>query len=151
MKPIVFFVPGVAQPAGSKRAFFRPGMKHPSVVDANSKAAGWKTYVKQMAAACRPEAPIAGPVRLDVAFTMARPKSHYRTGKNAGQLRPDAPVFHTHKPDALKLARGVEDALTGIMWVDDSQICNETLAKRYGPNPGVEITVTQLDPLLPSF
>lgn len=32
-------------------------------------------------------------------------------------------------PDVLKLARGVEDALTGIVWRDDAQIVNESLSK----------------------
>ena len=35
-------------------------------------------------------------------------------------------------PDVLKLARGVEDALTGIVWRDDAQIVNESLNKVVG-------------------
>lgn len=57
------------------------------------------------------------PVHLSVVFAMRRPQSHYRA---AGTLKPDAPHYHTHTPDATKLVRRLEDALTGIAWPDDS-------------------------------
>jgi len=42
----------------------------------------------------------------------------------------------------LKLARGVEDALSGILYMDDAQIVSERLTKLYGSPARVEITVT---------
>jgi Holliday junction resolvase RusA-like endonuclease len=55
------------------------------------------------------------------------------------------------KPDVLKLARAVEDALTGILYRDDAQIVTEVLRKRYGDPPRVEIRlspVATLDQIL---
>lgn len=44
----------------------------------------------------------------------------------------------------LKLARAAEDALTGILWRDDAQICDEVIRKRYGEPARVEIEVRTL-------
>jgi crossover junction endodeoxyribonuclease RusA len=76
---------------------------------------------------------------------MPRPRSHYRTGKLSHELRADAPVLHTGKPDAIKMARAVEDALTGILWNDDAQICAETIEKIYGSKPGCKLTLVELE------
>ena len=73
-----------------------------------------------------------GPVRLELLFFVARPKSHYNA---KGQLLKSAPEYPTKKPDLLKLARAVEDALTGIVYAGDEQIVTENLRKRYSDTP----------------
>jgi hypothetical protein len=45
------------------------------------------------------------------------------------------------RPDVLKLARAIEDAITGVIWVDDSQIIDEHLYKRWGDPARVEVTI----------
>ena len=72
---------------------------------------------------------------------MPRPKGHYRTGKNALILRKNAPEHPTTKPDATKLLRSTEDALTGILWKDDAQIWCQNVTKTYGECPGAQIQV----------
>ena len=84
--------------------------------------------------------PWACPIHLVLRFTVERPKSHYGSGRNADKLKPSAPAFPASKPDVLKLARGVEDALTSIILKDDAQIVTETLTKRYG-RPGVVVEI----------
>jgi Holliday junction resolvase RusA-like endonuclease len=37
----------------------------------------------------------------------------------------------TVKPDLTKLLRAVEDALTGVVWRDDSQIIHQVVNKEY--------------------
>ena len=144
---ISFTIHGHPEPAGSKRAFIIGG--HANVVDANPKASKWKLYV----AACATRAlagtglsmpACTGPVELRLTFTLARPKGHMRTGKNAGRVKDSAPKDHITKPDVLKLARGVEDALTGIYYVDDAQITVEILRKQYGEVEGVEVGLIAL-------
>jgi Holliday junction resolvase RusA-like endonuclease len=125
------FVPGIPQPGGSKRAFIVAGRAN--VVDANPKAKSWKSVVATSVASewgCLPL--IDTPIHVQFAFVMPRPKSHFRTGKHAGELRPDAPTWHASKPDVLKLSRSTEDALTGIVWRDDCLIASEVATKRYG-------------------
>ncbi|MFF9097619.1 RusA family crossover junction endodeoxyribonuclease [Streptomyces sp. NPDC014802] len=71
-------------------------------------------------------------VRLEVVFTLPRPKHHYGTGRNAGVLKPSAPKFPTGKPDTDKLLRSTQDALkdAGVL-LDDSVVTDTTAAKRY--------------------
>ena len=65
---------------------------------------------------------IFGGVRLSLLFFFARPAGHYGTGRNARKLKPSAPKVCATKADLSKLERGVEDALSKIIYVDDRQI-----------------------------
>lgn len=147
MTTIHFFVAGKPEPAGSKRAFVLKGGAHAGraiITDANSKSKPWQSMVKFEALAARSaisQMPFDGPIQLDATFTVLRPKGHYGSGKNAHKLKDSAPAFPTSKPDVLKLTRGIEDAMTGIVYTDDSQIVAEHLFKVYGEREGVEISV----------
>jgi len=133
---IHFEVFGKAQPAGSKKANAFGG-----VYDANPKAAGWKQAVAYVARQEYRAPLIDGPLAVLMAFHRVRPKSHYRTGRNAHLLKDDAPVLPTAKPDVLKTARGIEDSLTKVIWTDDSRICAEFLFKLWGPQECVNIWI----------
>ena len=143
---IDFFVPGVPAPGGSKRAFaIRKGgvlTGRVALVDAGKNNKEWRSLVAMAAKQAMREAPpTLESLLVGVAFYLPRPKSHYKTGKNAGILRGDAPPTHTKTPDALKLARAVEDAMTGIVYMDDAQIVQEHISKEYSTMPGVFIYV----------
>lgn len=89
---------------------------------------------------------LAGAVQASLAFELARPRSHYGTGRNADELRPSAPTYPAGMPDLDKLVRAVFDAVTdaGVVWSDDAQVVRLTGSKRYadgGSVPGVTITV----------
>jgi crossover junction endodeoxyribonuclease RusA len=135
-RKVSFIVPGEAQPAGSKRAFVIPGTNRASVTDANPKAKGYKQtaalFASQAMAAGRLQ-PFEGPLILTVAFYRRRPKSQ-------GVRTP----YPTGKPDATKLLRGLEDALTGICWADDSQVVCQYVEKRYGPHDATYVVVEQI-------
>jgi Holliday junction resolvase RusA-like endonuclease len=78
-------------------------------------------------------------------FHVLRLKGHYRTGKYAGILRDDAPNYVAVKPDLTKLERSTEDALTGIIFRDDSQVASKDTKKIYVEKyPGVGITINEL-------
>lgn len=144
---VKFFVPGKAEPAGSKRAlpFGGKAGARPIVVDANKNAAPWKATVRAYALQNRVEGwPLLGPVKLTLRFVMRRPKGHYRTGKHAGELKPGAPLWHTSKPDRLKLARAIEDSFSGVIWKDDAQTAEGDTLKMYGETEGVWIEVEEL-------
>ncbi len=138
--PISFFVTGKPQPSGSKRAFvLRKGGAYTGraiVTDANPKARDWKIDVQHAAREAYRDRPLDGPVRLTLTFFLDRPKGHYGSGANAFTVKPSAPKRPQAKPDVLKLARGTEDALTGILYVDDSQIVIERLEKAYSGKEG---------------
>ena len=140
--PLTFFVAGVPKPAGSKRGFYIPSIKRVVITDANPNSKDWKTDVKHEAQRNYSGALWDCPIRLRLNFFIARPKSHLN--KN-GNLRPSAPLRPVGKPDVLKLARGVEDALTSVIWTDDSRIVEELLTKSYGPRPGVDIEIKECE------
>jgi crossover junction endodeoxyribonuclease RusA len=76
-------------------------------------------------------------VTAHVTFTLPRPKAHYRTGKHADELRPDAPTLHASKPDLDKLLRSTGDALTAAgVYRDDSRLAQVFAVKVYTANGG---------------
>lgn len=154
---ISFFVAGKPQPRGSKQSFVpldrntKEPFRRPNggivvaTVDDNPKGKDWMACISRAAQeAMNGLPPITGPVSLHLEFIMPRPKGHYGSGKNSGVLKTSAPYWHTGKPDRLKLARGVEDALTAIVYADDAQTIAGPITKHYGTNPGVAITVSDL-------
>lgn len=143
MEPIRFTVFGHAEPAGSKRAFRHPHTGQPIITDANPKARGWKDCVAAAAADAYCGPLLDGALSLSLTFFRPRPKGHFRTGKMAGLLRESAPLYPSTKPDSLKLARGVEDALTGVVYRDDALVVELEVRKRYGEPARVEIMVVE--------
>ena len=128
---VSFKVSGKPATAGSKRAFHHRHTGRIVVVDDCKGGKPWRKLVQAQATTkCR--CPMTGPLRLEVTFVMPRPLSHR---KKDGSIATGAPATHTVKPDATKLLRAIEDALTGIAWVDDAQIVVQYVMKRYA-EPG---------------
>lgn len=148
--PIIIRVPGIPKTAGSKKAFPIFRGKGPAktwvrnIVTDDTGQAGkeWRASVQARAFDAMADignTPLDCALAVWLTFTLPRPKGHM----GAKGLRPSAPEYPTVKPDVLKLARSVEDALTGIVWRDDALIVRETLWKVYGAQPGVEIRVEE--------
>lgn len=139
---VEFQVLGTAQPAGSKRAFANRKTGRAMVVDANPRAKPWKAEVSAIAYEAMAGRPLLdGPLMLEVMFVVQRPKGHF--GKRG--LLPSAPWAPAKKPDVLKLTRGLEDALSGVVYKDDAQIVEENLRKRYGEPERTIVRITALD------
>ena len=149
---ISFTVFGIAQPAGSKRAMpiYRngPGGKELArrangspmiaVCDANPKSRDWKNAVASAAREAYSSELLRGPLKLTLVFYRPRPKGHFNS---QGQLNKSglACPYPVSKPDVLKLARGVEDACSGVLYADDALIVDESLKKLWGEPARVEI------------
>lgn len=88
--------------------------------------------------------PLKGPLKLEIIFDMPRPKNHFVGGQKTRGLKLTAPSVCITRPDASKLTRSTEDALTGILWDDDAQIVEQHIKKQYGCRPGAQITVEAL-------
>lgn len=143
---IDFTVYGKPQPAGSKRAFQHRHTGRIVVTDANTKSRSWKNDVADAAAAAMNGRQLLdGPLSLIVVFTVPRPKGHYGTGRNSAVIRDSAPRWPAVKPDATKLVRAVEDALTGIVWRDDAQVVHQAVTKRYGEPARAQIFVDRIE------
>jgi crossover junction endodeoxyribonuclease RusA len=140
---INFFVPGYARPQGSKRHVGNGIMVEQTDVKA------WRGVVavaahQAMKAAGDP-ALFAGAVELQLEFYFPRPAGHYGTGKHAQRLKASSPPLPISGRigDADKLARGICDALTGVVFIDDGLVSDLIIRKRYAGSvqPGVHITV----------
>lgn len=136
---------GNSQPAGSKRAFQRPGARFAQVVDANPKAAGWKDQIGRACAEQYGGPFLEGPLVMIVRFYQPRIKGHFGTGRNAGLLKDSAPARPVVKPDIDKLSRAILDGLTGQLYHDDAQVVTKLAEKHYGVPARVEIEVTALE------
>ena len=152
MEPIEILVLGIPKTAGSKRGFaVKKGGQYTGRVvimdDSGQAGTDWRGDVKAAALRVVGGAPLlTGAIRLDVSFHLPRPAGHFGTGRNAGRLKKTAPQHHTKKPDRTKLLRSVEDALTKIVWADDSQVVAGECVKEYTniDRPGVRIQVSEV-------
>ena len=106
-----------------------------------AKSRDYKQYVRLVASEDAPEAPVTGAVVLSLRIYRAVPKSmskRKREAALAGRLRP------TTKPDVSNVLKGVEDALKGLWYADDSQIVGYgELGKWYSERPRIEVTMAE--------
>jgi Holliday junction resolvase RusA-like endonuclease len=144
---ISFFAPGIPAPGGSKKAFVIPGTNRARVVEDAKRNAPWRAVVSLAAETVIHTNtfgcifPLTGPLAVRFVFTFPRPRCHFGTGRNADKLKPSAPRFPAVKPDTTKVIRSTEDALTGILWVDDARIVEQRGRKVYGDRPGALVEV----------
>ena len=145
---ITIEVRGLPAPQGSKRH-----VGHGVMVESSKAVGPWRESVR---AETQRVFEIPGehqlgwkdPVEVAITFRLPRPKSHYRTGRNAHLVKDGAPRYPDGKPDEDKLKRAVNDGLTagGAFW-DDAQIVHSDVWKVYagpGQKPGADIVVTEL-------
>ena len=98
------------------------------MVEASPHVKGWRDTISARTMVEGPDRPLEGPVGITIQFLFIRPKSHYRTGKNAHLLRQGAPDRPTTRSvgDTDKLCRAILDSLAvtsgGGVLVDDSQV-----------------------------
>lgn len=142
---IEFTVLGVPAPQGSKVANRFGGFREANPATGPWRAAvAWSASIEVTRRGMAGLPLLDGPLHVTARFYFPRPKSHYRTGKHAGELRPDAPVFHSSKPDADKLARALGDSLSGVLIRDDARIAEWSIVKLYGEPARAEIRVARL-------
>ncbi|OMB79239.1 RusA family crossover junction endodeoxyribonuclease [Mycolicibacterium conceptionense] len=127
---VQFFVPGKAAPQGSKRHVGR-GI----LVESSKEVGPWRERVALAAHEAMAGRPVIdGAVSVTLAFVLPRPKSAPKTRT----------PLATKRPDLDKLERACLDALTDVVFADDSQVISllgfKTIAE-IGQAPGVTIRV----------
>lgn len=131
-----FIVWGQAAPKGSMKCIGQRGkVKHVVVESDVVGSPKWRRKVAGQAAVhVQERADKYQAVALELTYTIARPESHYGTGRNAGQLKAGAPQYPTARSggDIDKLERNILDALqeAGVL-VDDAQVIEVSHHKRY--------------------
>lgn len=92
----------------------------------------WVNAVQISANTHRPSEPIQGPLHVNLDFYFSRPKCHFGTGRNAGEIKGSAPSAYIIKPDIDNLAKLILDALTRAgFWNDDTQVVTLNAKKSY--------------------
>lgn len=87
--------------------------------------------------------PVTGPVVIRVVGIFEIPPSWPKAVQRAAR---EARVMHVADPDLDQLQKQVMDALKGIAFVDDNQVCGfPNSAKRYGHPQRTDITIEVLD------
>lgn len=159
-----FIVAGEGEPGGSKKAFVPlqkdkictcgpTPVKMPfrregggimvNVVDANDNAEHWKKHIGKVARNEYSGPVFTGALSVTFHFFRPRPQSHYTSTGRLSKEGLETP-FPITRPDALKLARAAEDALTTIAWSDDSIIVREILEKDWGWPARMEVTIEEI-------
>lgn len=148
---ITFTVIGRPQQRGSKTAVPRRGGGFvtvggmPVLKDANKHSKAWMDSVKLAAHQAYSGELLTGPILLTVEFYFRRPQSHYGSGRNFGQLKSSAPEHHLQTPDLDKLVRCLGDALTGVVWRDDRQVCETHSSRLWTTSTErAEVTIVEL-------
>lgn len=81
--------------------------------------------------------PIAGPVRMFVEAVFEPAPSWSKTKRDVALNG----RWHTAKPDADNIAKSVEDGCNGVVYLDDAQIAETLIRKRYGSPARTEVAV----------
>lgn len=129
-----FTAHGVAAPQGSKNQFGGESSK---------RVKPWREDVARAAGEAMRQIkaePVRCPVGLAVTFYFVRPLSHLTASGAVREKAPKMPVKR-NTGDIDKLVRAVADALTGVIYEDDSQITMLMAEKQYGTSARAEITV----------
>lgn len=125
---VSFVVPGVpvAQPRQRHRVMAVRGRTMAvNYTPARSPVNVYKAAVQQAAAEACGEV-LTGPVSVAITFVFPRPASKTR------KRLPNPRLWHTSKPDLENCEKAVLDALTGIAYLDDRQVCEKSSWKITG-------------------
>lgn len=142
---VEFTVLGLPAPQGSK-TFVPTAAGGRSKESNEAKLKPWRAAVTAAAHEAMDGRQLrTGPLELRVTFVFPRLATHFGTGRNAGRLKPSAPLYVRVRPDVDKLMRAIGDALTGVVFRDDGQIVIAHLEKHYGDPPCAHVVVDELD------
>lgn len=105
----------------------------------DSPANAFKATARYAATQAHAGPPLSGPLSLRVVFVFPRPKS--LTWKS----KPMPQTWHDKRPDLDNCEKCLMDALKGLVWLDDSQVCQKDTSKVIAAGdeqPRVEVTIS---------
>jgi Holliday junction resolvase RusA-like endonuclease len=94
-----------------------------------------------------PEKKMEKPIKCILNFFCKRPKTHYKTGKNANILKDTSPKYNVNNKDLDNMVKFVLDALNDKLYVDDCQIIEIQCSKLYSSseNGYIYLKFTEID------
>lgn len=115
------------------KAFMPRGSRYPVLTSDNGRLKPWRQDVAISALCAMKEAGLEvtdQAVEVCMTFYFGKPSS-----------TPKRVIHKLTKPDADKCIRGILDAITGIVFHDDSQVTDINCSKRFGLPERAEISV----------
>ena len=136
---IEFTVPGEPIAKGRARAFVRCGKIGHYTPDKTATYENWVRLFASRAMGNKP--PVTGAVALTVDAYFSIPRSWpVKKQEDAEVMK----IRHLKKPDASNVVKLIEDALNGVVWLDDCQVIQIRASKNYSRIPYVRIRVEQI-------
>lgn len=136
---IEFFVPGKPSPKARARVVRHQGRIRSYTPEAT---ANYELYVKWLgAAAMAGLKPSDKPCRLHMIVALPVPQSWSKKKQEQAIL---GNIMPTAKPDLSNILKSIEDALNGVAYVDDSQLCEVVMRKCYSVHPGVQVRIIEM-------
>lgn len=140
MLAIHFIVPG--EPRGKGRPRFAKRGSHISTYTDAATVRFEAAIADAGAHAMGSMEPLHTPISLRIEAFMGVPKSW---GRKARQEAMEGLVV-PGKPDLDNIAKAVMDALNGVLYADDKQVCALRVAKGYSSEPRLEIYAHEVLP-----
>ena len=135
---VSFVVDG--DPVPKKRPRFNPFSKRAYTPQRTKE---YETLVAVYAkAAMRGKPPTKRPVHVDVRIYFQIPKTAKKAEKEASR---EEKLWHCRKCDSDNIFKSIADGVIGIVYEDDSQVCEMSCSKRYSDNSRVEVDVWDLE------
>ncbi|MEK7916625.1 RusA family crossover junction endodeoxyribonuclease [Burkholderia contaminans] len=137
---VEFVIPG--EPVAKGRPKFARRGAHVTTYTPE-KTARYENLVKLAArAAMGSVEPYAGPIRLIVHIGLPIPASWSLKKQEAAAA---GAIGATKKPDADNIVKSVKDGMNGVVYVDDGQVVDLWVSKRYARAPGVRVEAIELN------
>ena len=139
-KMLKFEIPG--SPIGQGRPKFSTINGHAKAYDPE-KSRNYKAYVRLLATQAMKASGftmIEGPCSIEIFAFFEVPKSKSKKFREAALNGLERP---TKKPDLSNIVKGIEDALNGLVYKDDSSIVSLKIQKYYSEFPRVEIEISR--------
>mgnify|MGYP003594920071 CR=1 FL=1 len=134
---ISFTVFGVPVAQGRPRASAKNGFV--KLYDPE-KSRSYKELVYSEAVKVRPGVPMANELSVVITAYFPIPKSKSNKWQKealSGYINP------TTKPDTDNIAKIILDSVNGILFIDDKQVVELTVRKRYSDSPRVEVEIRE--------
>ena len=129
------------EPRGKQRPKIvrRPNMPYPVAITPDQTVNAENRVQGHVAGEWAPRPPLEGPLQVQIVIRLLKPASKPKK----------KPCWPTSKPDSDNYAKLVLDALNGVLWRDDSQVCRLFVEKAYcdpsHPAQGITLIVHAMD------
>lgn len=134
-------IPGEVQAQGRPRFARRGGFVRTYDPPESKK---YKEFVKHHAMPHKPKELLDEALIVSIDVFKKPPQSISKVKRNSVAIENES-LRPITKPDVDNYAKGIKDALTGVIWTDDSKVVELVIRKFYSMNPRAEVVIKTLE------